>query len=724
MAGSSANNPESVPGREPALREIQAAQQRLAAALARLQSDLGGDAPALDEDPAASAAGEGHGRLFELTSDLLAVVEASGSLLRVNGAWTATLGFESRQLLEWPLAEVIYPDDRDRARRLMVRVAESTEPQRAELRFRRRSGGWRWMSCVVAPDHHEGVFYLAAHDVTRLKETERSLRESEGAIRGLYEIIADRDLDRSLCNLLSFGTHHFGLMIGVIARIEGPNWRVVEICPPDEMSLTRGEAYPVEETFCRDVLRGGEVLALPSVGESAHATHRAFQARRVEAYLGLPLQVDGRAWGTLSFIDLMPRKEPFRETDLDLLRLMGQWVEAVLENRAARDRAESLRERIQQAQRLDSLAVMASRIAHDFNNLLMGILGHADMMRMGLPPDSPYLRSVDQIKSSAQRATDLTRQLAAYSGRGHFRLEPLDLNGLLRQLEPNLRAIRGAGDALRIQPSTNLPPVTADNALLSQIVANLVTNAVDGIANTPGAEIVVRASLCPEPPREDDGFLISEDLADGPFVCLEVRDTGEGMDEATLGRVFDPFFTTRAEARGFGLAATLGIVRSHRGAVSVTSSPGAGCTVRLMLPAATRQTNDADESTASGWRPKGCVLVIDDEAVVRDYVRHVLERLGVEVLEANRGEAGLDLFAPRAAEVGAVLLDMTMPGMDGAAVLRRLRALRPDVPVIVSSGYDASIAEDRFTGENPTGFLQKPYDARQLLKALRRGMGA
>ena len=375
---------------------------------------------------------------------------------------------------------------------------------------------------------------------------------------------------------------------------------------------------------------------------------------------------------------------------------------------------------LQHTQRLESLGVLAGGIAHDFNNLLAGILGSAELALLRLPQDAPARPEVEQIVTATHRAADLTGQMLAYSGRGTFRVQPVLLSALIREMEPLLRASLRKTCALEFHLGESLPAIEADATQLRQVLLNLVLNAGEAIGDAAGV-ITARVAV-----RECDraylaGGVLDAKLPEGPYVALEVTDTGCGMSGETQAKMFEPFFTTKFTGRGLGLAAVLGIVRGHRGTIRVTSEPGRGTQIEVLFPPTTRPViaPPALAPVPPAWRGEGTILVVDDEAHIRAGAAQALEHAGFPVLTAADGREAVAVFRQHAEAVRAVLLDLTMPNMDGAATARELRQIRPDVRIVLTSGYTAEEATRQFTDRDLVGFLQKPYGLKNLIAAVR-----
>jgi PAS domain S-box-containing protein len=381
-----------------------------------------------------------------------------------------------------------------------------------------------------------------------------------------------------------------------------------------------------------------------------------------------------------------------------------------------------LESRMQHVQKMESLGVLAGGIAHDFNNLLLGVLGHADLALGGLTPDAPARSHVEAISRTAERAAELCNQMLAYSGRGKFVVGPIDLSALIADISHLLEVTLSKKAVLQRDLAPDPPKIEGDATQIRQIVMNLLANASDAMGDGEGT-IVVRTGVV----ECDACYLANAHLAEEPtpglYVCLEVADTGCGMDAETQARIFDPFFTTKFVGRGLGLAAVLGIVRGHGGAIKIYSEPGRGTTIRVLFPAA--ETPAATDDPPPPQRARGSggrVLVVDDEETVRDIAGGILESAGYGVLTAVDGLEGVETFRQSADDIDCVLLDLTMPRLGGEEALRCMRRIRPDVPVILSSGYSEREAMSAFDDAGPAAFLQKPYRAGQLIDKIREAM--
>jgi PAS domain S-box-containing protein len=377
-------------------------------------------------------------------------------------------------------------------------------------------------------------------------------------------------------------------------------------------------------------------------------------------------------------------------------------------------------EAVRQAQKLESLGVLASGIAHDFNNLLAVIAGNLALVQRTLPRSHQASEYLGQMESAVFRAAELTRQMLAYGGKGAVVIEPIDLSRAVREISDLLRVSIPRRVEMVSLLAAALPAVRADRAQLQQVVMNLVTNAAEAIGDAQGRislETLTRDLDAAWVARELPG----QDVAAGRYVVLRVTDTGRGMAPDVLARIFDPFFTTKQAGRGLGLSALRGIVRSHHGGLRIQSTPGRGTTFEVYLPASELSVSPSPPP-ASPPVPDRAVrvtaLLVDDEPQVRDAMRRLLEAMQVTVLEAEDGEGAVALFRAHRERITFVLLDLTMPGMGGRAAWEALRAIDPAVKVVFCSGWAQSEVVASIGAPRPPPFLGKPFTDAQLHRAL------
>jgi len=394
------------------------------------------------------------------------------------------------------------------------------------------------------------------------------------------------------------------------------------------------------------------------------------------------------------------------------------------ESRQAEEERARMEAQMREVQKLESLEVLAGGIAHDFNNLLMAILGNADLALLSLSPASPARPNIEEIIRTSQRAADLCRQMLAYSGKGRFVVGRYDLSEIVREMVQMLKVTVSKKAVAHYYFTADLPPVEVDATQMRQVIMNLITNASEALGEESGVISVTTGVRDCDRAYLADSHL-DDKLPEGKYVYLEVADTGCGLDEETRRRIFDPFFTTKFAGRGLGLAAVLGIVRSHRGAIKVSSKPGEGTVFTILLPAMDWQPGDRAQmaTRAAAAQRQGTILLIDDDQHVRRVAGEMLARLGLQVLTAAQGQEGLEIFRANGKGIDCVLLDLSMPGMGGEEAFQEMRRQRPDIRVILTSGYDEQEATKRFAGQGLAGFIQKPYTVAKLQEVLNRVLG-
>ncbi len=374
---------------------------------------------------------------------------------------------------------------------------------------------------------------------------------------------------------------------------------------------------------------------------------------------------------------------------------------------------------LQHTQKLESLGLLAGGIAHDFNNLLTGIMGNASLAYADTPPDQRTRTQLREIVNAAERAAHLTRQMLAYAGKGQFVVQRIDVGDMIREISTLIKTSIPKTVELSFDIASDLPAIEADPGQIQQLIMNLVINGAEAIGEDHPGKVEIQAGVRQLSEMEARESYAADQLAPGAYVRMEVKDSGCGMDDATRARIFDPFYTTKFTGRGLGLAAVLGIVKGHRGAIRVYSAPGDGSSFQVLIPASAHPAAAANSRKSRRVDGAGAtVLVIDDEEVVRNVAKGVLERAGFNVLTAHNGQAGVELFRQHSGVVALIVLDLLMPVMGGEETLEQLQAINPAVPVLLSSGLDQLEASRRFGGKRAAGFIQKPYDVSRLLEAI------
>ena len=490
-----------------------------------------------------------------------------------------------------------------------------------------------------------------------------------------------------------------------------------------------GLIQEINETFCRMVSRTRDQLMGSPFSECMEGDDRGVFLARYRAFFMAPagkslealiLRSQGPAFfahmeGTV--IRLTLGRQPATNAPLLLLS-----VTDITERKWAEEKRLQMERQMQQTQKLESLGVLAGGIAHDFNNLLTIILGNASLALDEMPPVSPARDSLKAIEATSLRAAELCRQMLAYSGKGRFVIENIRMNDLIGEMISLLKASISKKAILNLNLKEPLPPLRGDPSQIRQVLMNLVFNASEAIGEHGGV-ITISTGMMECSNEDISEIYLDDNLTEGLYVWLEVSDTGCGMDHETQRRIFEPFFTTKFTGRGLGLSAVLGIVRGHKGALKVYSEPGRGTTFKVLFPAAESDRPLVPQSSSniqhSDWKGAGTVLLVDDEESVRNLGNRMLERLGFKVLIAVDGQQALETFRELHNEIVLVILDLTMPYMDGEETFRELRRIDQKVRVIMSSGYTESEITPRFAGKRLSGFLQKPYTLDTLTQRLR-----
>ncbi|BCG47980.1 Sensory box histidine kinase/response regulator [Citrifermentans bremense] len=605
-------------------------------------------------------------------SDAIFWAAPDGRVVDVNEAACLKLGYTREELLGMTIPEI---DPGESLEELQQQFQELRQVGTVCFESTHRAKDGRLIPVEVSVNYvrHGDVERNCgiARDISERKAMEEALRQSEESFRSIVESSP-------------LAMHFYQLAASGELVFNGGNPsadRMFRISHGDLIGKTLEEAFPLLAAsdfseLCRKVAKG-------ELGQQSF--ERSFDDNLIRGTYSVQMYRSSPAMLVVDFMDITERKRGEEE------RL-------------------NLEKQLLHAQKLESLGVLAGGIAHDFNNLLTSIMGHTDLALLRLNRESPVRENLHQVELAATRAADLAKQMLAYSGRGKFLVEPIDLNRLVEEMTKMLEISISKRCVLRFNLAARIPMIDADATQLRQIIMNLVINASEAIGEKSGV-IAVSTGCMQCDRRYLNSFWLNEQIPEGLYIWFEIADTGCGMDKETVAKIFDPFFTTKFTGRGLGMAAVLGIVRGHKGAIKVYSEVGQGTSFKVLLPAGERVKEflEAYGDNEDGWKGKGTVLLVDDEETVIGIGSEMLKELGFEVLTALDGREGLELFKQQKERIVAVLLDLTMPHLDGEQTFRELRLLDPEVKVIMSSGYNEQEVTQRFAGKGLAGFIQKPY---------------
>ncbi|MDX8386970.1 MAG: response regulator [Ghiorsea sp.] len=624
--------------------------------------------------------------------------------------------------------EILHPDDLDDVSASIQESSQALTLWQCEYRVRFDDGTVRWLFGNAMPERETDggtVWYGFITDITERKKREQFDIDQ----LHIMELIADTSVP--------LGTVLEVIVIAV-QRYQPALLGSILLMDEEGKHLRHGAAPDLPAAYC-EALDGVEIGA--SVGSCGTAAYTGEQVIVSDIatdslwanFKGLALEYGLAACWSQPITDshkqvlgtfAMYYKEPRspKENDINLLLQAGAIAANAISRRKADQVQVDMQAQVEHMQRLESLGVLAGGIAHDFNNILTVILGNAAMAeRKAVVNPRATQGYLSNIVNSSERASDLCKQMLAYSGKGKFVVRSVDLSAMVAEITNLLEISISKSVVLKYHLTPQLPAVMADAAQMQQVIMNLVINASDAIADKSGV-ISVNTGVM----HVDRAYLSStsldDDLPEGRYVYLEVSDTGKGMDKETQAKVFEPFFTTKFTGRGLGMSAVLGIVRGHAGAIKLYSEVDRGTTFKMLLPMTERPADALFplEAVNESWRGSGTVLIVDDEETIREMASMMLEEMGFDTLTAQDGVHGAEVYSEHQKEVVVVLMDMTMPKMDGKACFTELRRINKDVKVILSSGYNEQEAISSFAGQGLAGFIQKPYTPKALQAKLQQ----
>jgi len=616
---------------------------------------------------------------FEQSAAGISVAAPSGEYLHANLAFCEFVGYSVDELRSLRMTDLMHRDDRGRATELRERMLRGDVVEaRWERRYVHKSGlaMWALLTTTLVRDEHEQPAYFVSQviDISDRKLAEEALQRAEARSRALIgamqDVILVLDRDGTYLDIApSANDRLYRPATELIGR------RMHDILPRDQADL-----------FLQHICQ-----ALDS---------------RTPVDLAYELEIKGECVSFEATISPLPE---------DRVVLVARDVtERLKTEQALRESEDQLR----QAQKMEAVGQLAGGIAHDFNNLLMAIMSNAELAALELSADSVAGSHIEEIKSASRRARSLTQQLLAFSRKQMLQPRVLDMNAVVREAEQILRRLIGENIAMSVALDPTLGHVRADPGQLAQVLVNLAVNARDAMPR--GGQLTIESM------NRDVGAAEARahrGLREGRYVALQVRDTGIGMEPGTKARIFEPFFTTKppGQGTGLGLSTVYGIVKQSGGYIAVDSAPGAGTTFTIMLPQVFETSEPVPVSPpyVPATASRGTVLLVEDEAAVREATKRMLRKYGFSVIEAKHGQDALLLWESEGHAVDVVLTDVVMPAMGGAELARALRERRPDLRVVFMSGYTQGTLELSSMDEAATRFLPKPFTADQLVGTLR-----
>ncbi len=612
----------------------------------------------------------GYSRIVEQTSEGIWMIDREGRTTYANRRMAEILGVDMERMMKSTMWDFIGdPLARDAAARNMER-RRSGVSEIHSFEFRRPDGSAVIVELQADPLMDESGTFVGAlamvRDVSGRRAAEDRLRESEARWRSVTESSPD-----------------FIMLMTTEGRIQYVNRTVPSLTVDEVVGKTIYDFTPAQfQEVTRECLR------------------KVLETNQPQSFSGEYYATDGR---THAF---ETRIWPIIDNG-KVVALTASSSE-VTERKEAEQRERKLEQDLQEARRLESLGILTGGIAHDFNNLLTPILGHATVALGSLPADSPAVESILSIQTAARRSAELIRQLLNYAGKSRRTVTQVSLNDVIRDLAEVMKVSMPAAVSVQVHLPRNHIYVEGDPGQIDQILVNLIRNAADAISGGPG-EIAISLSVVEVGIGGLPGEWSGSSLSAGHFAELVVADTGCGMPEDVRRRIFDPFFTTKPGGRGLGLAAMLGMVQIHRGAIQVMSQPGQGTRMRLLFPLGSGETVKPKAVSPAPVSATGIIMVVDDDDASRETVVAMTRMLGLQVVGVGSGREALDLVERYGNSLNCILLDLNMPGMGGIEVITRLRASRPHLPVLIMSGYAEPGAIQDLDRQGIQGFLQKPF---------------
>jgi len=627
--------------------------------------------------------------LFNNSTDLLLITDLEGNIKQINPAWKTILNMSADDVKRIGARNIVHNDDWEDAKKFFSDIAKLETHCHLACKILTKDGQIKIINWTGIGYADLGLVFISGRDETERLKAESELRKmwdrldiaTRNGVIGLWDFDLKSNvliLNKSMSELLGYKSS--------IIEDPGRNWfSRIHKEDLENINIATKMHLKGEKEFYMSEYR----FSLPD------GTYRWMLSRgKISEWDrdNKPIRISG------SITDITDQKE----TEANKLKI---------------------EKKMQQAQKLESLGILAGGIAHDFNNILQGILGNTDLLIKSLPKKSQFIEELMEIKKSTLRATELTTQMLAYTGRGTFVFKPLNINKMLNDMKSLISVSVSKKAEITYNADDNIPDFSGDITQIRQIIMNIVSNSSDSLADKPG-KIKIITGYKDLTKQELEALKPDFNIPEGQYVFITISDNGNGIPETNLNKIFDPFFSTKFAGRGLGLAAVQGIIKSHGGALEVISSEERGTDFTIYFPVketvSMKKNSDGPLNAKFKYenQTEKTILIVDDEKHILDLAVKILNLSGYKTLTAANGKEGISVFKENKNKVSSIIMDMTMPDLDGDEAIAEILKISPDVPIIVSSGYSEVDINKKFKDLEGMIFLHKPYLVDDLINAV------
>ncbi|MBX7170242.1 MAG: PAS domain S-box protein [Pyrinomonadaceae bacterium] len=659
--------------------------------------------------------------LFEQSPIGGMIIDKNASIIDCNESASKMLGYTQDELKQLRIMdfEVVLKEEEILA--IHEKSSSAFGNFQFETKHRTKSGAIKNVLVTTTNLQIDGkeFGYASFLDITERKNAVEALSKSESRLQKLYQIISNSELNSKdrIKQLLQLGVDEFAIENAFLGEIKGNNYRVVEVVSVSDF-ISVGFVCNLGNTFCEEVLKRNDLVVIDDAANTSWVEHPAHKILGTQVYLGIPVEVSGKPYGTLCFSSNSPLKTSFTKGDYEFLRLMAQWVNAELTRQNAEEALRLSEEQLLQSQKLESVGRLAGGIAHDFNNMLTAINGYSDLTLNQIGKNDRFRHNIVEIKKAGERSAALTQQLLAFSRKQILKPEIVNINQIVSDISALLGRLIGEDISFIKILDFDVNPIEVDPGQLSQVIVNLAVNARDAMPK--GGSLTIETKNVQY--DEKTAKKIFGGKA-GEYVFISVSDTGIGMTKEIKSRIFEPFFTTKGvgEGTGLGLATIYGFIKQSEGYITVDSKLGEGSTFKIYLPCVKENIVSDKKESAKVKSKVGAetILLVEDEAIVRKLSKDILLSCGYQVVEASNGLEALELCEKENLQIDLLLTDIVMPQMNGYELWESLNSKIKNLKVLFTSGYTGDMIFRRGLKDEENNFLQKPFSIEALTRKIR-----